>query len=152
MQRYFLSVLSMGIICGICQSIASDNGETEKLVKAFSGAILLLVCIRPMLSYDMIPLGTISQILESESNYAVSEGVKLRESEISNIITDRIAAYIEGIAEEENTPIMVQVNMENGTLSTIQLDGVVSPNLRRRITRNLAESFGIEEGYIQWNP
>lgn len=152
MHQYFLSVLCFGMLCGFCQSMVSGSGEIEKTMKAISGAVLILVCISPMLDYQDLSVGSISEMIQIETQAAISEGVELREKAISESIKDRTLSYIEGIAVEEKASIAAEIEVKGGELRKIFLSGEVTPNTRRRITQRLSGDFKLEEGSIQWIP
>lgn len=152
MRQYFLSVLCIGMLCGICQAIVTGSGEIEKTIKAISGGILILVSLSPLLDFQDISFQSIPDMVRMESEEAVSDGIQLRQKAISESIKGSLLSYIEGIAIEEKASVSAEVEVIDGKLVSIVLSGENAPNTRRRISGRLSADLKLEEGIIQWNP
>lgn len=124
------------------------------LLQLVGGLFLIFTVITPLADLDY------SHFFNSQWNYAeqgnriVTEGELIAQEQLNDIIKQRCEAYILDKAMTYQTPLHIEVSLNQGdipTPSTVRLEGNVSPYVKSTMQQWLQNEIGIPKENQLWS-
>lgn len=149
MKEFLLSVVSVALICAICQKIPKFSGF-RSLICFMCGIIMLVTLIRPILGIEIPSIHDLN--FWNDGRSICQQGENLARQAIKESIISRTEAYILKEARLLGAEVAVQVSVTDDTIpipDQVTIRGSVSPYARSRLQQILKEdlSIGLEEQY-----
>lgn len=151
--QYILSVIAAALICSIILRISSSSGKTGLVMKLLCGVFLVCTAISPWIDVRMDDFNYIMQGLSKDTEYAVATGQDAAQTEMRNIIKQKVEAYISNKATLLKANVKVEVIMsdDNPTIpGSTRITGLISPYAKQCLTQYIADELGIPEEKQIW--
>ena len=152
--QYLLTVVCAATIASIAISITADNGSAGKLVKMIAGLFVVITMIYPLKKLSFASITDIWSDLSVDASAIVEDGADLAKAQRSELIKQKIAAYILDKASMLGLSIEVHVTLsddEPPIPKSIIIDGDVSPYVKKQLNESIQQELGIAEEQIVWN-
>ena len=151
---YILSVTAAGIICGIAKTLLSNKGGAAEMGKLLVGVFFTIAVVQPLINIEFVGLDRFIDGISADGKVWTDSGINMSQEAVSDIIKDRVEAYILDKANDMHANLSVEVSVEPGTppqLSEVVISGDVSPYVRERLNRMITEELGLTEEQQIWN-
>ena len=152
--KYILSVTTAALLYSLLHSLIDKKSSASVLLQLIGGLFLTFTVIMPLADLDF------THIFDSQWNYTeqgsriVAEGELIAQEQLRNIIKQRCEAYILDKAMSYQTPLHIEVSLENGDIpipSIVRLEGNISPYIKSTMQQWLQNEIGIPKENQLWS-
>lgn len=151
--QYVLSVTSAAITLGILLSLLKHKSSSELLVRLIGGVFLAFTAIAPVAEIDLDVLFDPALDFAVEGDLIAAHGQEIVHSQMRDIIKDRCEAYILDKALTYQTPVDVEVELNQDQVpvpTSVQITGNVSPYAKNLLQKWLEDDMGIPRENQLW--
>lgn len=152
LRRYILSVAAAAALCGILSGLVK-NSTASGVFRILCGAVMAAVVLIPAAGLECPEFVLDMDSFSLAAADAASEGEKISQAAIEDIIKQRTEAYILDKASAMDLQLSVEV-MVNGEAIPVPvkavLSGTIAPYDRQRISDMLEAELGITKENQVW--
>lgn len=152
-RQYLLSVISAAIFSSIAVAIVPKKGMQASIIKITAGLIMTITVISPLTKFDFTNLQDIALDFSCDAQNAAKVGEVFAETQIREIITQQIEAYIQEKAVDLGAEIRVEVELTHEDPPVplaVTIYGTVSPYTKSVLERYIENNLAIPEEHQVW--
>lgn len=153
-REYFLSIAAAAVICALAKHMVGQKGTGGKIIQMITGLFLVITLIAPIRTIKFDDIEYYFDDIRYDAEEIVSNGTKMANDALGNIIKEQIEAYILDEATRLGTQMDVEVKLSDSNPpkpSQVTIKGSVSPYQKQCISQYLSQSFGISQEHQIWN-
>lgn len=149
-RQYAVTLIIGALICAVIQSM-TRGGPLGESIRLLCSIFLSLLLLMPLLNGKWYPdISALRNYASNGSNYAM-EGERMASQSLSEIITAEMEAYIQNMAAQKDTDLLVTVRLDEKHLPVFaELKGTVSDQIRRELSEIIETDLGIAKENQQW--
>lgn len=148
--RYLLQIVAAAILCGIVGSLCNGSA-LDSLIRLVLAAVILLAVTKPIRSLRFSDIDLDFDTIAARGEQIIAQGEKSAKNAMSEIISEKVNAYVETKAACWGADIRVQTAVKNGIPNTITIAGEVSPYVRTQLTSWIEAEIGVKGEALDWN-
>lgn len=149
LREYIISVITVAFLGGLLCDLLKE-GTGKEVVRLLYGLSLTLTVICPFTDIRMGDVTKQAAPLLVEGRIASSDGEKMAERAMSDIIKRETEAYIQNKAADYHTDLAVEIVLENAVPVSVIMKGSVSPYAKAQLEMMLEEELNISKENQQW--
>ena len=153
-RQYLLTLICTSIIAALAVRITEGKGITSSATKLVCGLFLVINLIYPFVRFNLPDYQNIISNIKKQSAQISDEGKNAAAETMSDIIKEKLQAYILDKAASIDVALNVQVVMNKSDLTmpeSIIISGNISPYQKSRISQIINDELGIPKEKQQWN-
>ena len=152
-RTYLLSVIAAAVICSLVTAIPGKAGSISSILKLMMGIFMAVTVLSPFVSFRLPNIQSYMDAFHADASDAVEAGQHLADSEMRQLIKDRVEAYILDKATAYGVDLTVEVSLTNDGVPVpcgVKLSGAVSPYAKLQLMKMLSEDLGIGKENQIW--
>ena len=150
-SQYILSAVCASVICSICSAVTKDKKQANILVRLLSGIFLSITLLSPLKDFSIGQLGDTVSTIADDGAAIRDHGQATAKDAASDIINNRIEAYILQKAEQLGVTLYADITLGD-TLAPegAILTGKLTPFEKLQMEKILTEELGIPKEDLEW--
>ena len=154
MQSFVIRIISAAILCAVMLRINGKCRNTAIPSKILISLFILLTMVQAFRDVNLQDYFRYFENIEDTAASIIDEGEYKANSEIADIINERIASYISSRGRHYGVNLTVQVTaIDSETMRPIGVSicGEVSPYIKKLLTSEIENDLGIPEEDQLWS-
>ena len=147
--KYLLKIVAVAMICSIACAIGA-KGRFSASIRMLSGLIIIISIVRPVLPLQLKDFSFDLESITQNGNDIIEQGSAAAESFASQIISEKINAYIETKAQALGADVRVDTILSGGMPAEIMLSGQALPYIRSQLLTWIESEIGVERKAVHW--
>jgi len=155
-RTWILSIVAMSLITAIVVNIV-PKGRSRTMTGFVCSLVTIILLVSPIMRIDTTALAQNTRLFDLDVTLPTAELEARQDQLLQSIIQEQTAAYIWDKAQaigEENLVFTVEtVPLEDGTPVPhgVRIDGTVSGNGQRELSRYITDTLGIPADRQHWS-
>lgn len=151
LESFGLSVVSAALVVAIITGLFRKNDASAVLVKMIAGLFLAFTVIRPLVTLDVMRLGTYLDTFSEAGRDASQAGENLAQDTYRSYIKSETQAYILDKARDYGATLEVDVELDDRAIPCgAELTGSVSPYAKAALSHAMETELGILKENQRW--
>lgn len=154
LKNYFLSIILVAAICGICSSLVSKGSASGGLIRILTGVFLAITVISPLVNIRFDQFESYMEDVYIDGDLAAEAGADLAAEETAVIIKEELETYILEKAKAIGANITAAVILTDESIprpQSVEISGSISPYNKRIMIDYIVKQLGIPEEQQKWN-
>lgn len=152
-RQYLMSILAAAILCSIVVRLTEKQNVTSAIIKLTAGLFLSVTVISPFINLQIGELSTYFSALDTRTDEIIVSGQNAASKETADIILQQTESYILDKAASYGANIQVNAQISDPDTmipDLVTLKGSISPYIKQRLQKTIAEDLGIPEENQTW--
>lgn len=151
-RQYIISIIYASVVCAVFKGFLGKSASS-RLIKLLCGMLLLFTFLKPLKQIDLPDIIGPSRWNEDIANEAIRRGEELSQNAMADIISTKLASYVEEKATELGAEVWVEIKLSDEEIPApvgIDIAGQVSPYVRSLLETYIMENIGLDREDVRW--